>query len=105
MRQHVGAFRHEMYAAENNVFRAGARGFLRQLVGVAAKIGKADHFIALVMVAQNHRARAKFASGRGNARIHGVIGEYKVVIERATDASLFQRSNRSRHLSAFSPAA
>src|SRR5437868_15259712 len=97
MCQHVSAFCHEMHTAENDIFRAGACRFLRQFVRVATKIGKADHFIPLVMVAQVNRARAKFASGRGNARVHGVIGEYKVVIERATDASLFPRGNRSRH--------
>src|SRR5260221_8121971 len=87
-----------MHATENNVFRIGPRGFLGQFVRIAAKIGKADDFIPLVMMAKNHRARTKLASGRGNPRVHGVVWEYKVIIERATDASLFQRSNRSRHL-------
>ena len=45
-----------MHATENNVFGIGSCGFLRQLVRVAAKIGETDHFIALVMVAQDHRA-------------------------------------------------
>src|SRR5579859_510429 len=76
----------------------GPRRFLRQLVGVAAKIGEANDLIALVMMPKDHRPRAELAPCRGYARIHGVVREYEIVVERATDAPLFLRSNRNRHI-------
>ena len=58
-RQHVGAFRHEVHAAEDDVLGVGLRGDLRELVAVAGGVGKADHFVALVVVAEDHDGRAQ----------------------------------------------
>src|ERR1051326_2189614 len=49
------------------------------------------------MMAQDHRARAQFAPRRRDSRVHGVVRKYKIMIERATDAPLFLRSNCNRH--------
>src|SRR6185312_10556342 len=70
---------------------------------VAAKIGKTDHFIALVVMAKNHRAPAQFAFGRGNALVHAAIRKYKIIIERTTRSPLNGWYKSSRHIfSAFS---
>ncbi len=50
LRQNIGALRHKMHAAKNDVFAAGMRRLLRKFVGVAAKIGEANDFIALIVV-------------------------------------------------------
>src|SRR5208337_4290942 len=51
--QYVGAFRHEVYAAEHDVTALGLRSHLREAVGIAAIIGETHHFIALIMVTQD----------------------------------------------------
>ncbi len=33
------------------------------------------------MVAQDNRTRAEGLSGRGNARVHGLIGESEIIVE------------------------
>jgi len=72
--------------AKDNVFGAGARGFLREFVRVASKVGKADDFIALVVVAKDDRAPAQFASRGSNARIQAAVWEYEIIIERTSRA-------------------
>ena len=83
MGQHVCALCHKMHAAEHNVLSIGARCLLRQFVRVAAKIGKADDLIALVMVAQDDRARAQDISGLSDAAVHAVIGKDEIIVEGA----------------------
>src|ERR1051326_4130106 len=75
----------------------GASGFLREFVRIATKIREANDLVTLIVVTQDHRAWAKLAPCGGNPGIHGVVREYKVIIERATGAALFLRSNRNRH--------
>src|SRR5205807_6616983 len=43
----VGAFRHEIHAAEDDVLACGAGSLLRKPVRIATKIGETNHFIAL----------------------------------------------------------
>ena len=86
--ENVGAFRHEMHAAENDVFPAGLGGFLRQLVRVAAEIGKADDFIALVMVTEDDHIAAQSLPGRSNALVHGVVGQNEIIFQTANRTSL-----------------
>ena len=81
--KHVGAFRHEMHAAEDDVLASGARGLLRQLVGVAAKIGEANDFVALIVMSKNHAFAAQSFAGGGNAVVHGVIGQDEVIFQTA----------------------
>ena len=52
--QNIRAFGHEMHAAENDVPALRLGGLIRQLERIPAKIGELHHFIALIMVAQNH---------------------------------------------------
>ena len=73
--QNVRALSHEMDTAENDVFGAGTRRFLRQFVRVAAKVGKPNDFVALIMVPQHHDASAQFTTGRGNPRVHTAVGK------------------------------
>ena len=70
-----------MDPAEHNVAGIGAGGFFRKLVGVTAKIGKADDFITLVMVAKNDGAGAESTSRGSDALVHALIGENEIVIE------------------------
>ncbi len=50
--EHIGAFGHKVNAAEDDVLRFGLRGDFGELVAVAGEIGKADDFVALIMVAE-----------------------------------------------------
>ena len=81
--QDVGAFRHEMHAAEDDVFASGMRGLLRKFVGVAAKIGEANDFIALIVMSKNHALAAQSLAGGGDAVVHGVIGQDEVIFQTA----------------------
>ena len=59
----VGAFRHEVNAAEEDELGFGARrGLLRELVRIAAKIGELDDFVALVVVTENHQSIAQLTA-------------------------------------------
>lgn len=49
----VGNFRHEMHAAENNVFGIRLRGQARELQRIAGQVGVLINVGALVMVAKN----------------------------------------------------
>ncbi len=93
LRQNVSAFGHEMHATENDVFGAGARSFLRQFVGITAKVGKAYDFIALVMMTQNDHTITECMFRGGNARVHGFIRKYKIVFKRAANRLLVDRSH------------
>ena len=85
--KNVGAFGHEVHAAENDVFAAGLGGFFRELVGIAAEIGEADDFIALVMVSEDDHVAAEDLAGCANAVVHGVVGEDEIVLQTANCGS------------------
>ena len=85
----VGAFGHEMNAAEDDVFGAGFGGDLRELVGVAGKVSKSNNFVALVVVAEEDGGGAEARARGRDAVVHGVVGEREVVIERAGVARRF----------------
>ena len=82
-RQNVGALRHEVHAAEDDVAAFGLRRHLRQAIGIAAAIGEAHDFIALIMMTKNDALAAQSSFGGRNAGVHGAIREYKIVFERA----------------------
>src|ERR1019366_4482862 len=82
-RQYVGAFRHEVYAAEDDGADFGLRRHLRQAVGIAKAIGEAHDFIALIMMTKNDALAAQGSFGVRNAAVHGAIREYEIVFERA----------------------
>ena len=52
-REDVGAFRHEVHAAKDDVAASGLRGHLRETIGIAAIIGEANHFIALIVMSED----------------------------------------------------
>jgi hypothetical protein len=62
--EHVGALGHEVHAAENNVLGVGFGGDAGELVAVAGGVGKANHFVALVVVAEQEGGRAEFGARR-----------------------------------------
>src|SRR3982074_856667 len=76
-----------MHAAKNNVLAAGARSFFRKLVRIAAKIGEADDLIALIVMAENDHVAAQNFPGRADALVHGVVGEYEIVLQTANGSS------------------
>src|SRR5439155_25578127 len=78
--ENVGALRHEVHPAKDNIFAACTCGLLRQFVGVSAKIGEADYLVALVMVSKNDDIAPEFLSGRTNAVTHGCIGVDQIVL-------------------------
>ena len=86
--QHVGALGHKMYAAEDDELGRGFGGDFGELVAVAGGVCEADHFVALVVMAQQDGGRAQLGASLGDARIHGVVGKRKVVFEAASAASL-----------------
>ena len=82
--QHVGALRHKVHAAKDEILRLGLGRDFGELVGVAGEIRKTDHFIALIVVAEQNRALAELRARRRNPLIHAVVGQGEVVIERTT---------------------
>jgi len=70
----VGALRHEVHAAEDDELRFTARrGGPRELEGIAGVVGELDHFVALIVMAENDDAIAEFFLGCGNALVHLII--------------------------------
>ena len=54
--KHVGAFRHEVHAAEHDELGFGMFGDLAgQAEGIAGVVGKLDHFVALIVMAENNQ--------------------------------------------------
>ena len=78
-RQDVGALRHEVHAAEDDV--VGVR-VLRDRVGelerVAGVVGELDHFVALVVMAEDDEAIAERRARRRNAQRHLVVGQPEI---------------------------
>jgi hypothetical protein len=89
--QDVGALRHEVHAAEDDEFGVGMGADLaRQLERVAGVVGELDHFVALVMMAEDDETAAEPRFRRGDARVHFVIGETEVFLrERLTLREVF----------------
>jgi len=81
--EQIGAFSHKMHAAEDDVFGFSLGGDFGELVAVAGCIGKANDFIALVVVAEQEHVCAEFLTGRCDAVVHGVIGQREIVLETA----------------------
>ncbi len=86
MAENVGALRHEVHAAKYDVLAAGGCRLLRKFVGVATKIGEANDFIALVVVAENHAFAAQSFAGRGDALVHGVVGQHEIIFQTANSS-------------------
>jgi hypothetical protein len=79
--QHVGAFRHEVHAAEDDELGVRVPGdLLGQLVRVAGVVGELDHFVALVVVPEDHEPAAELLPGRGDALVHLGVGQADVAL-------------------------
>ena len=104
--KNVRALGHKVHAAEEDVLAGRVRSLLRELVGIAAEIGEADDLIALVVVPQNDDLAAQSRPSRGNAAVHGVIWEHKIIVQRTSSCrgchfwSRFQSRMGYRHLTA-----
>ena len=75
-REHVGAFRHEMHAAEHDEL---GLGMLRDLAGeaerVADVVGELDHLIALVVMAEDDQPIAERRPRSRDAAIELFVGQ------------------------------
>ena len=79
--QDVGTLRHEVHAAEDDVFSGvPRRGGLRQLQRVADVVGELDDFVALVVVAEDDEAFAERLLGCSDPRVHLVVGQTEVAV-------------------------
>src|SRR6266436_6176220 len=74
MAESADVLAHEVDTAEDNVFRVRTRAFLGKFVGVTAKVGEANHFVALVVMAKNQSAGSEHTTRRRDTGVHGVVG-------------------------------
>ena len=78
-RQHVGAFGHEVHAAEHDELRFGMlRDLARQAERVADVVGELDHFVALVVMAEDDQPAAERRLRGGDAAIELLVGQTKI---------------------------
>ena len=58
--ENIGALGHEVHAAEEDVFGIAAAGrLLRELEGVAPKVGELDDLVPLIVVSEDHQILAQ----------------------------------------------
>ena len=70
----VGAFRHEMHAAEDDELSVWMPADLAgELVGVADVVGELDDLVALIVMAEDHKPAAEGGPGGGNAAVHLLV--------------------------------
>ena len=75
-REHVGALRHEVHAAEHDVVGVGPGGDLaRQAERVAGVVGELDDLVALIVMAEDDEAVAERRACGRNAGIHLGVGQ------------------------------
>ena len=68
--QHIGALGHEVHAAEDDVLCIGVGGNAGELVAVAGEVGEADHFVSLVVMAEQNCGGAEFGARLRDALVH-----------------------------------
>ena len=98
--QHVGALRHEVHAAEDDELGVGMPAdLLRELVGVAGVVGELDHFVALVVMAEDdQRGGRAWRLAAAMRAIHLLVGQAEVPLRQRlalARCALFRR--RSGH--------
>jgi hypothetical protein len=72
--QDVGALRHEVHAAEDDVVGVGPGGNLaREAEGVARAVGEPDDLVALVVMAEDDEPAAQLSARRRDAGVHLVV--------------------------------
>ena len=102
--EHVGALGHEVHAAEDDELGVG---MLADLVGelerVAGVVGELDHLVALVVMAEDDEPAAERRPGRGDARVHLLVGQTEVALgQRLALADVLFLVGRQEQESAFS---
>jgi hypothetical protein len=79
--EHIGALRHEVHAAEDDVLR---RPLLRraacQLERVAGVVGELDHLVSLIVMTEDEQALAQVRLGRRDPLVHLGIGQAEIPI-------------------------
>ena len=89
--EHVGGLGHEVHAAEHDVGRLVVVGReLRELERVADQVGPADHFVALVVVAEDQEPFTERGLGGRDPGRELVVGREGVVVR--------QRNLETQHL-------
>jgi hypothetical protein len=79
--QHVGALRHEVHAAKHDEFCVGVTAdLLSELVGVAGVIRELDHFVALVVMAEDHETTAELCFGCGDPAVHLLVSQSEILL-------------------------
>ena len=82
-RQHVGALRHEMDAAEHDELGVG---MLRHLAGqaerVAGVVGELDDLVALIVMAENNDALPQRSPGVGDAAVEFLVGQSEISLRQ-----------------------
>ena len=79
--QHVGALRHEVHAAEDDELGVGMLADLaRELVGIAGVVGELDHFVALIVMAEDDEPAAERRLRGGDAAVHLLVGQAEVAL-------------------------
>src|SRR5690606_9505086 len=80
-RHDVGHFRHEVHAAENDVFSTGLTGQARQLERVTGQVGVLIDVSALIVVTEQHRPAAQLGPRGAYARMRVLVGEGVETVE------------------------
>src|SRR5688572_11733858 len=76
--ENVGAFRHEVHAAKYDVIRSlASRSPLSKLEGIAPYVRELDHFIALVVVSENHQPRSEVVLQDADASVRFRVAQVR----------------------------
>ena len=103
--QHIGAFGHEVDAAEDDELGVGMLSHVTgELVGVAGVVGELDDLIALIVMSENDEPAAKLRFRSRNTRVHLLVRQPDIRLRQrlALGDVLFlvlgQQRNQRRHL-------
>ena len=62
------------------------RDVMGELVRIAGVIGELDHFVALIVVAENDEAASELRFGSRNAGVHFLVGQARRTVQAAAAA-------------------
>ena len=101
--EHVGALGHEVHAAEDDELGVRVLADLAgELVGIADVVGELDHFVALIVVAEDDEPAAERGLGRGDAAIHLLVGQAEIALRQRLALAdlrlLVIREQRNQHI-------
>ena len=85
MPEYVGGFGHKVHAAEDDVAGIGLGSSARKAVRVAAEIGEAYDFVALVVVAEDDAIGAKGIFRSLDTALERVVGQNEIIVQRTRD--------------------